>query len=87
MKTGNTLIHVEFKSGPNAGEHHYFGGISAIYDRFSHERIGAKQHTLYNFNIEENRPYQNTTCIIRKGYLGRKQTARKAPVKILRMID
>lgn len=68
-KKENTLIHVEFKAGGD----HYFGGISAIYEMFSAKTLGVSQSRLYSFDIEENKPYQNSTCIIRKGNVVRKK--------------
>lgn len=84
---GTTIIHLEFTAGDKAGQHHYFGSIAAIFTQFSAEEIGITAKSLYDFDIAPNRPYSNRNLIIRKGDIYRKKSSRKAPVKILRVID
>lgn len=76
MKSGNTIIHVEFKA---SGAHFYFGGISAIFEVFTVKDIGVGPQRLYDFDVEPEKPYQNKICIIRKGKIRRKAGNRKNP--------
>lgn len=84
---GTTIIHLEFTAGEQTGQHHYFGSIAAIYARFSPEVIGITAKSLYDFDIAHDRPFRNRKVIIRKDDIHRKKSARKPPVKILRVID
>lgn len=70
---GNKIYHVEFYSG----SHCYFGSISAIYDTFDDLTLGIKKDSLYAIGIEENRPYRNKICTIRRGRIVRKKGNRK----------
>lgn len=81
----NTIIHVEFHSGPFKGKHKYFGSIAAIFDNIERKHIGTSIQMLYRFNIEPNKPYTNKVCIIRKGTMHRKSGKRTAPVKVIRL--
>jgi hypothetical protein len=74
-KAGNTVIHVILIEGG----HHYFGSIAAIYDVFSEKTIGIKRHSLYNYCIDNDKPFINKKCIIRKGDIIRKKGNRKLP--------
>jgi hypothetical protein len=73
MKKPEPVFHVEFRNG----SHLYFGSIAAIYEVFNANTIGVTAKGLYNFNIEENKPYRNEKCAIRKGNVVRKKTNRK----------
>lgn len=75
MKKPFTVFHVEFRSGT----HLYFGSIAAIFDLFDPSALGVKQHRLYDFNIEEDKPYSNKICTIRKGIIRRKPGNRTNP--------
>lgn len=93
MRTGNTTIHVEFndevlhptQENPE-GKHFYFGSITAIYDAFTRQDIGAGKRTLYDHNLSPENPFVGKNCTIRKGSISRKETNRKPPVKILRVV-
>lgn len=75
MKTqGKTIFHLHLKDN---GRNHYFGSIAAIYDIFTATDLGVSQSRLYDFDIEEDRPYTNKRCIIRKSKLHRKPGNRK----------
>lgn len=72
-KKNNRITHLEFLSGPNAGQHHYFGSISAIFEKFDDSMIRIKEKSLWDFGITPENPYQNKVCIIRRGELIRKE--------------
>lgn len=76
LRTGRTIYHLHFKDGG----HHYFGGIAAIFELFDSLTIGATAQSLYDYDINEDKPYKNKICTIRKGYLIRKAGNRKPPV-------
>lgn len=85
MKTKNTIIHVEFHEGPRKGQHHYFGSITAIFDKIPKTELKATIDRLYRFNLKVDKPFVNRVCIIRKDTIHRKPGNRTAPVKILRL--
>lgn len=74
-QTGRTIFHVEFK----AGGHHYFGSIAAIYTVFDEKTLGVTNSRLYDYNIEEEKPYSNKVCTIRKAHIIRKPGNRTKP--------
>jgi hypothetical protein len=82
MRNGDTVIHVEFISGPLAGQHRYFGSISAIYTQFARVEIGICYDRLCRKKLNTWNPYQNRNCIIRKGDVVRKPSNRKPPLRI-----
>ena len=55
-KQERTVVHVEYN-----GQHYYFGSLSAIYTKFSPKDLGIA--------LKEEKPYQNSLCTIRKGFL------------------
>lgn len=63
-KQERTVVHLEF-----AGQHYYFGSLSAIYTKFTAEELSVALGTLRNYGVKEGRPYQNARCVIRKGVL------------------
>ncbi len=72
-----TVIHVEVD-----GKHHYFGSLASIYDYFTPQQLGISYGSLRNYGLSEDKSYQNSHCIIRKGVLitksgnrGRKSTS------------
>lgn len=77
MKKPGTLFHVEFKSGAN----HYFGSIAAIFEEFTRQTLGVSRQRLYQVDIEEDKPYKNKICTIRKGTVRRKPGNRNRPSK------
>jgi hypothetical protein len=72
---GNTIYHVCF--GDN--NHHYFGSITAIFDKFTPVELGVSKSRLWSFGITENKPYRNDKCIIYRDVIHRKKTNRKPP--------
>ena len=61
-KQERTVVHVEYN-----GQHYYFGSLSAIYTKFSPKDLGIALGTLRNYGLKK--PYQNSLCTIRKGFL------------------
>lgn len=59
-----TVIHVEVD-----GRHHYFGSLASIFDIFTPQQLGITYGSLRNYGLSEDKPYQNSHCIIRKGNL------------------
>lgn len=86
MRTGNKIIHVEFKDkylqptqdNPE-GKHFYFGSLEAIYSVFTNKDIGAQCVRLWRSGI----PYNGRKCTIRKGSISRKETNRRAPIQVI----
>lgn len=72
---GDTIYHVCLGGQLNR----YFGSIAAIYDVFTRQDIGVTKERLWAYGIEEDKPYQNKKCVIRKGVIHRKRTDRKRP--------
>lgn len=64
-KVERTVVHVEM----NNGTHHYFGSLAAIYEKFSKEEVGISYGSLRNYGLNEDKPYKNKYCTIRKGVL------------------
>jgi hypothetical protein len=85
MKTKNTIIHVEFHDGSRKGEHHYFGSITAIFDKIPKNELKTSIQMLYRFNMDIDKPFTNKICTIRKGIIYRKPGNRTAPVKVIRV--
>lgn len=82
-KQGNTLFHLNFKS---TGKDHYFGSIAAIYDRFTAKDLGVGRTRLYDFDIEEDKPYSNKICTIKKSVLHRKPGNRRGEKKLTKKV-
>ena len=59
-----TVIHVEVD-----GKHHYFGSLASIFDTFTPQQLGITYGSLRNYGLSEDKPYQNSRCIIQKGIL------------------
>ena len=59
-----TVIHVEVD-----GKHHYFGSLASIFDTFTPQQLGITYGSLRNYGLSEDKPYQNSRCISRKGIL------------------
>jgi hypothetical protein len=77
-KKERTVIHLELN-----GSHFYFGSLKAMTVDYKKEVIGIEYSSLRNYGLTENKPYQNSKCIIRKGVLkaiegGRGQSKEKS---------
>lgn len=93
MKTGTKIIHVEFNDenlkptteNPE-GKHFQFGSIAALYSTFKTKDLGACQRRLSNHHLSPEKPFVSKCCTIRESVIVRKETNRKAPVKVIRII-
>lgn len=63
-KQVRAIVHLE-----KGGKHYYYGNLKALTDSWSKEDIGVSYSYLKNLNIDENKPYQNDKCIIRRGII------------------
>ena len=63
-KQVRAIVHLE-----KDGKHYYYGNLKALTDSWSKEDIGVSYSYLKNLNIDENKPYQNEKCIIRRGII------------------
>jgi len=63
-KQERTVVHVEY-----LGKHYYYGSMAAIYIEFTPEQLGIALGTLRNYRLEDNKPFKNEKCTIRKGIL------------------
>lgn len=75
---GNTIFHLQFKATRND---HYFGSIAAIYEAFTAKDLGVSRSRLYDFGIDDARPYTNKICTIKKSLLHRKPGNRMRRIK------
>ena len=67
--TNNNVVHVCFGDD----NHHYFGSIAAIFDKFSPEQLGVSKSRLWSYGLSPERPYRNDKCIIYRDELHRKK--------------
>ena len=58
------VIHLNLKS---ENQHHYFGSVLAMYQRFTPEQLGVAIQTLYN--QWKSGEWENDKIILRKGKL------------------
>lgn len=73
MRNGDTIIHVELPD--ILDRHYYFGCVSAIYDTFSRERIGAGKEAVCR-HLKRDGVYLTPTGVtIRKGRVYRKKNS------------
>ena len=63
-KQVRTIVHLE-----KDGKHYYYGNLKALTDNWSKDEIGVSYSYLKNLNIDENKPYHNEKCIIRRGII------------------
>ena len=65
-QSGRQIIHLQLGE-----EHHYFGSVAAIYDKFSKDDIGISYGSLRNYGLSPSKPYINEkkAVIIREGIL------------------
>jgi hypothetical protein len=61
------------------GSNHYFGSISAIYEKFTSKEIGVSKSRLWSYGIEPDKPYKNKICTIYRDEIYRKKGNRKYP--------
>lgn len=63
-KQVRAIVHLE-----KDGKHYYYGNLKALTDNWSKDQIGVSYSYLKNLNIDENKPYHNEQCIIRRGII------------------
>lgn len=63
-KQERAVVHLEIQ-----GRHYYYGNLKALCDHWPKEEIGVSHAYLKNLNITEEKPYQNSHCIIRRGII------------------
>ncbi len=63
-KQVRAIVHLE-----KDGKHYYYGNLKALTESWSKDDIGVSYSYLKNLNIDENKPYQNDKCIIRRGII------------------
>lgn len=71
---GTTIYHVSFGDDDN----HYFGSVSAIFEKFTPEQLGVSKSRLWAFGITPEKPYRNKVCVVYKGVINRKKGNRKS---------
>lgn len=66
MKKQRKVIHLEIE-----GQHHYFGSLKALCDRFGPDQLGMSYATIRNQGITPDHPFHHPQkgYIIREGYL------------------
>lgn len=67
------VIQVHFHNPINGRNDYFFGSLAAIYDTFSAEQIGCRKETLWNANIEEDKPKSTRCCVVYKHRVVRKK--------------
>lgn len=63
-KQERAIVHLQ-----KDGRHYYYGNLKALTDHWSKEDLGVSYKYLKNLNIDEDKPYQNDKCIIRRGII------------------
>ncbi len=58
------IVHLE-----KDGQHYYYGNLKALTDNWGKDEIGVSYSYLKNLNINENKPYINEKCVIRRGVI------------------
>ena len=66
-----TVIHLQM-----GNIHEYFGSIANIYEYHTMEELGITYGSLRNYGLSQDKPYQNSKCVIRKGVLKQKAGGR-----------
>lgn len=70
-KKERTVIHLQM-----GNIHEYFGSIANIYEYHTMEELGITYGSLRNYGLSQDKPYQNSKCVIRKGVLKQKTGGR-----------
>ena len=63
-KKERALVHLEID-----GRHYYYGNLKALTDHWPKETLGVSYTYLKNLNIDEDKPYRNNKCVIRRGVI------------------
>ena len=65
-KKERTVIHLYIKENDT---HHYYGSIANVFEYFSPNILGISYGSLRNYGLSNEKTFQNSKCIIRKGTL------------------
>ena len=65
-KKERTVIHLYIKENDT---HHYFGSIANVFEYFSPDMLGISYGSLRNYGLANEKTFQNSKCIIRRGTL------------------
>lgn len=65
-KQQRTVIHLHLLE---SDEHHYYGSVANMYEHYTAEQLGIAYSSLRNYGLNNEHPYRNNKCIIRKGVL------------------
>ena len=69
-KNDKRIVHLIVKGESRATDQHaYFGSVACIYDHYPKDLIGIGYPALRNYGITEDKPYENSRVIIRRGRL------------------
>lgn len=63
-KQERMVVHLE-----KNGQHYYYGNLKALCDHWDKEALGVGYAYLRNYRISEDKPFQNTKCIIRRAMI------------------
>lgn len=71
-KQERAIVHLE-----KDGQHYYYGNLKALCDHWDKNAIGVSYSHLKNLNIQEDTPFLNRFCVIRRGFIITSQRKRK----------
>ena len=63
-KQERMVVHLEI-----CGEHYYYGNLKALCDHWNKDTLGVGYAYLRNYGINEENPFRNAKCVIRKGII------------------
>lgn len=72
MRYGDTIIHVELPE-LYLENHHYFGSVTAIFDKFTKEELGVGKETICRHLKRDGLYLTPTGVTIRKAKITRKE--------------
>lgn len=76
MEQREQIIHVELNEPFLGKKNHYFGSVSAVFDKIPVEKIGVQLRTVRK-HLAEDSEYKAPGAIIRRSIINRKQQRRK----------
>ena len=63
-KQERMVVHLEI-----GGQHHYYGNLKALCDHWDKDALGVGYAYLRNYGINEEKPFRNAKCVIRRGII------------------
>lgn len=72
MRNGDTIIHVELPE-MYLENHHYFGSVTAIFDKFTKEQMGVGKETICRHLKRDGIYLTPTGVTVRKSKIYRKE--------------